>query len=261
MEIITATAILAAMGVILGLILSFAAKVMAVPVNEQAEKVLEALPGANCGACGFAGCADYAEALAQGNTAPNLCTPGGNQVAGEVSEILGLDFADVEEKYAIVACSGDTDHSSYVMEYQGEPTCEACNAMYQGHRSCSHACLGFGDCALVCPVNALSMVKGIAVVDPDCCIGCGLCAKRCPNHLIHIVPRGSRVFVGCSSTDKGGFVRKICSAGCIGCRKCEKACQYGALRWNDNLAAIDPDKCTNCGACVEVCPVGVISKT
>lgn len=260
MGILIAVAIVAVLGIVLGLILSFAAKFMAVPVNEQIEKLIDILPGANCGACGYAGCADYAAALAKEEAPANLCTPGGAEVSQNISEFLGIAAEEVAEMYAIVRCCGNTDNSDYVMDYQGERTCEACSAMYQGRRSCSHACLGFGDCVIHCPYNALHIEKGIAVVDPDLCTGCGICARQCPKHIIAIVPRSSHVYVGCSSNDKGAFVRKLCAAGCIGCRKCEKTCAYGAITWKDNLAAIDPKKCTNCGACIEVCPAHVILK-
>ena len=111
-----------------------------------------------------------------------------------------------------------------------------------------------------CQFGALSIQNGLAVVDRDLCTGCGACAKVCPNHLFEMIPESSKVWVGCASHDKGGTVRKICSVGCIGCMKCQKTCEYGAITVTGNLAHIDPEKCTNCGACVEVCPVHVIHK-
>ena len=130
----------------------------------------------------------------------------------------------------------------------------------QGRRSCAYGCLGYGDCVEACQFNALSIQNGLAVVDRDLCTGCGACAKVCPNHLFEMIPDSSIVWVGCASHDKGGTVRKICSVGCIGCMKCQKTCEYGAITVTGNLAHIDPEKCTNCGACVEVCPVHVIHK-
>lgn len=258
MAIFISVAVVAGIGVAAGVLLTLAAKFMAVPVDERVTNVREVLPGANCGACGFAGCDEYAEKLVNEGVKTNLCTPGGSSVAMKISEILGGDFEEVAAKTAIVKCSGRYGSTSYIMDYQGPMTCEGNNFFYQGRGSCSHACLGFGDCVLACQYGAMSIVDGVAVVDKDLCTACGMCVSKCPNHLIEVVPAGSEVFVGCSSTDKGTFTRKICSAGCIGCKICEKACEYGAIAIENNLARIDPAKCTNCGKCVEKCPTKVI---
>lgn len=250
--------VVAVIGVVSGVILTVAAKFMSIPVDERVANVREVLPGANCGACGFAGCDEYAEKLVREGVPANLCTPGGAEVAGKIGGLLGVAAEAVVAKRAIVKCAGTTETTNYIMDYQGPRTCEACNFMYQGRRSCSHGCLGYGDCAIVCQYDAIRIVDGVAVVDKDACTGCGMCAKRCPNSLIEIVPADSQIHVACSSTDKGAFVRKICQAGCIGCKRCEKVCEYGAITITDNLARIDPEKCVNCGKCAGVCPTGVI---
>lgn len=254
--------VVSGIGLAAGVLLVIASKFMFVPVDETAEKVRACLPGANCGACGFAGCDGYADALAKrdGTVKPNLCTPGGEAAAKGICEVLGLPFEGVKAAKSMIRCSGDFDTSVYVMDYEGPKTCRACNAFYQGRRSCSYGCLGYGDCVEVCKFGALSIQNGLAVVNRDLCTGCGACAKVCPNHLFEMIPDSSAVWVGCASHDKGAFVRKVCKAGCIGCMKCQKTCEYGAITVTGNLAHIDPEKCTNCGACVEVCPVHVIHK-
>ncbi len=255
--IIYPVALVTILGAVLGIVLALASKFMAVEVDETVEKLQEVLPGANCGACGFAGCPAYAAALAEG--APtNLCTPGGKNTAIAISEILGLPVADVEEKSAIVRCSGRISNTDLIMDFEGHPTCAACNSFFQGRKGCSHACLGFGDCVEVCKYDAIKIVDGLAVIDRAKCVGCGMCARLCPNHLIDIIPASSTVYVGCMSTDKGAFTRKVCKAGCIGCKKCEKVCPEGAVTVVDNMAHIDPAKCTNCGLCAEACPRKVI---
>lgn len=259
--IVAPVLIVAVIGIACGVILTLAAKFMAVPVDETVANVRAVLPGANCGACGYAGCDEYAEKLASGEAKGNLCTPGGASVAQEIGKALGQSVEEVVEMQAIVRCSGTCEKTNYIMDYQGPQTCEGNNYFYQGRGSCSHACLGFGDCVTVCQYDAIQIVDGIAVVDPIACGGCGMCAKVCPNSLIHIVPKASHVFVGCSSTDKGAFTRKICQMGCIGCKRCEKTCEFGAVTIENNLASIDPEKCTNCGACIEVCPTRVIQST
>lgn len=247
-----------AIGLLAGVILVIAAKFMAVEVDERLTAVRDILPGANCGACGFAGCDDYAAKLVNDGVATNLCTPGGSEVSRKISETLGVEFADVVEMYGIVRCSGDCDATHYIMDYTSRPTCAAANIFFQGRGTCSYACSGYGDCIEACQYDAIHIVNGVAVIDKQRCSGCGMCAKRCPNHLITMIPTTSHVFVGCHSTDKGAMTRKICSHGCIGCKKCEKTCPEGAIVITENLAAIDPAKCTNCGACMAQCPTGVI---
>ena len=250
--------IVSGLGLACGVVLVIASKLMAVPVDTTVETLRAALPGANCGACGYAGCDAYAAALAQGGVKTNLCTPGGDSVSRKLSEILGVAYEDVEEQKAFMRCNGDFDTSEYIMEYDGPKTCKACNSFYQGRRTCTHGCLGFGDCAEVCKFNALTIVNGLAVIDRAACTGCGACAKICPNHIIGVASDKARVHVACSSHDKGAYTRKVCTAGCIGCMKCQKTCEFDAIKVTDNLAAIDPAKCTNCGKCVEVCPTKVI---
>lgn len=259
-QILTPVLFVLVVGLLAGIILAIAAKYMAVEVNETAQNIREMLPGANCGACGCAGCDEYAEKLANGTAATNLCIPGGKNVVNQISSYLGLSGGDIEEQVAVVRCSGIRDKTPYVMDYKGLGTCEANNTFYQGRGSCSYACLGFGDCVSVCKYGAMNVIDGVAVVDRDACVGCTLCAAACPNDLITMVPKSSEIFVGCSSHDKGAYTRKICLAGCIGCKKCERECEFGAITIEDSLAVIDPNKCTNCGACMAVCPSQVIKK-
>ena len=259
--IILPVAIVAIIGIVSGVILTVADKFMSVPVDERVSNVRAVLPGANCGACGFAGCDEYAEKLVNDGVKTNLCTVGGGAVAHQISDLLGADFEEVVAKCAVVKCTGSREKTSYIMDYQGPQTCAACSSFYQGRGSCSHACLGYGDCLQACQYGALYLVNGVAVVDKEACIGCSMCAASCPNNLIEVIPAASGIFVGCSSTDPGGKVRKLCKSGCIGCKRCEKACEYGAITVENNLASIDPAKCTNCGSCVEVCPTKVIRHT
>ncbi len=245
-------------GLIAGLHLSIASKIFEVKVDETVVKLREALPGANCGACGCAGCDEYAAKMAAGEAPANLCPVGGASVAAKLSEILGVEVGSIEAKRAVVKCRGHLQTTDYIMDYVGPQTCVTAKLFYNGRTSCNFACLGYGDCVNACNYNALEIVNNIAKVDESMCIGCSACAKACPNGILEILPVSQKVYVACSSKDKGADTRKVCTNGCIGCKKCERTCEFGAITVTDNVAHIDPEKCTNCGKCAEGCPTKCI---
>ncbi len=245
-------------GLIAGLILSVASIVFAVPVNETEEALVGVLPGANCGACGFAGCSGYAAALAAGTAEVGLCSPGGPDVAAECAEILGVSAGSMEKKVAVIQCAGTCDVVNQKLDYHGIDTCQAVSLMWSGDSACQYGCLGHGDCAAVCPENAITICNGLATVNTDLCVGCGICAKACPKNVIIIEPLKFNQHVRCLNKDKGAETRKTCKVGCIGCMKCQKECEAGAITVTNFNATIDYDKCTNCGHCKEVCPVHAI---
>jgi electron transport complex protein RnfB len=259
---IVPVALVTGMGLLAGGILTIADKFMAVEMDETAANILAVLPGANCGACGYAGCEDYANALAADKeehmVKTNLCTPGGNNVAMAISEILGVEFEGASSKFAIMKCSGTHERTKYNMDYQGPPTCKANKLFFRGRGVCEAGCMGFGDCVAVCNYDAIRIINGIAAINKNRCVGCGLCAKACPNKLIELAPETTNVVVGCSSVDTGRVTRQKCTIGCIACKICEKNCPEDAIHVIDNHAVIDYTKCTNCGTCVSKCPRKVI---
>ena len=259
MAILIPVLICLAVAVVCAIILTVSNILFGVKEDEKFLAIRDALPGANCGACGYSGCDGYARALSEGKISEtNLCVPGGDGTAKEIASILGVEAADVVEKVAYVACNGTCDAVQRKYDYQGHKTCRTANMAYSGDKFCTFACLGYGDCAVVCPQNAITVDNGVARVDPRKCIGCGICVRECPNGIIHLINDTERVVVECSNHDKGALVRKYCSNGCIGCMKCQKTCPNGAITVKDNLATIDYSLCTGCGACVEVCPVHCI---
>ncbi len=259
MNILIPVAILFGIALVCAVLLTVASKYFGIKEDETAVAIRDCLPGANCGACGYSGCDGYAKALAEKTTQEtNLCVPGGDNVAKEIAGILGVEAVDVVEKVAYVACNGTCDAVKRKFDYQGEKSCKLANMAYSGDKFCNFACLGYGDCAIACPKNAITIEKGTAHIDPRKCIGCGICVRTCPNSIIHLINDTSRVVVECSNKDKGALTRKYCANGCIGCMKCQKACPNGAITVIDNLATIDYSLCTGCGECAKVCPVHCI---
>ncbi len=261
-EILTAVIPVVIIGILCGVILVVASKVMAVKENEKIPVLRECLPGANCGACGFAGCDGYAKALAENEgTKTNLCVPGGDSVSKKLSEILGVEFADVIEKVAVVHCSGDCEANKDKVEYHGIESCSAIKQIFGSKGSCSYGCLGLGDCQKACPNDAICIENGIAHINTKLCVGCGICVETCPNKIISLIPDVENVIVACSNKDKGALTRKACTNGCIGCKKCEKVCSANAIKVIDNVAVIDYSKCPDCddfGICARECTVGCI---
>ncbi len=251
--------IVAVIGLVAGIILTIAAKLMFVPVDERVAAIREVLPGANCGACGFAGCDDYANALGEdSDVLPTLCPVGGSAIATQIAGILGVEAGEVEPKVAVVRCNGNDQATNLIMDAQRVHTCKSAKMFYGGQWACTHGCLGLGDCVAECQYDAIRVINGVAVVDREACVGCGACAKACPNQVIRIINEKNKVFVGCKSTDKGAKTRKACSNGCIGCMKCKKVCKFEAIEIENNLASIVYDKCKNCGLCAKECPTGAI---
>ena len=106
--ILLAVLSVAIIALLCSVMLVVASKVMAVPEDPLFPAVRECLPGANCGACGYAGCDGYAKALASGEEKrTNLCVPGGDGGAAAVAAVLGVEAEDVEEMVAAVVCGGD----------------------------------------------------------------------------------------------------------------------------------------------------------
>ncbi len=257
--IIFATVAVTVIGLICGAGLAIASKFMSVKVDDRIPKVRECLPGANCGACGFAGCDGYAAALVGDPDLPvNLCVPGGSTAAASIGAVLGREAGEVEKVVAQVRCSGTCEATSVKMDYKGLDSCAGAKLLFGGTGACVYGCIGLGDCAKVCPEDAISIRGGLAWVDAKKCIGCGKCVKTCPNGVIALRPADAHMVVDCNSRQKGAGTRKACKVGCIGCKLCERNCHTGAITVTDNLASIDYSKCDGCGKCIEVCKAGCL---
>jgi electron transport complex protein RnfB len=250
--------VMGSIGLLLGLGLAFAAKKFAVPKDPRVEAIEAVLPGANCGGCGYPGCAAYAVAVVEGRAAVNGCSAASSAAHSEIARVMGTQAVDKEKETAIVLCNGGRSAVN-AFEYHGPETCKSAILVMGGQKACSYGCLGFGDCVKVCPFDAMIMGdNGIPVIDTVKCVACGKCVEECPRNIITLWPLNRKVVVACSSRDKGGIARKACSVACIGCGKCEKVCPVQAIVIDGFLARIDPDKCINCGLCASECPTGAI---
>ncbi len=258
-NIIYATALLGIMGALFGALLAVAAKIFYVEEDPRIAEVRAALAGANCGACGYAGCDGYAAAVVNEGAPPNKCAPGGEKSSNAICSIMCLDATAAEKEVAYVACSGNAEVAKFLFTYDGPRDCRAAMSFgNKGPKLCRFACIGLGNCEAVCQFDAMHIVNGVAKVDREKCVACMMCAEACPKQIIKKVPYKQKLLVGCRSTDKGGVVIKQCGVGCIGCKKCENACAKDAIHVVDNLAVIDYDKCIGCGLCASVCPRGIL---
>ena len=253
--VILALGVLGVVGLIFGILLEVADKKLAVEVDPRIAKVGEALGGANCGACGYAGCSALAEAIVSGEAKPNAC-PAANMAA--ISEALGITVEEGEKMVARVICQGHNGVAKERYKYDGYTSCATAASMAGGPKECAYACIGLGDCMRVCSFGAISMNNGIASIDPNVCVACGNCERACPRSAIRIIPAETKVLVLCRNKDIGRVARAACMKACIGCGRCVKECKYGAIAVEDGYARIDPEKCTRCGACAKVCPCGCI---
>ena len=257
--ILTATAVVGVVGIFVGLFLGVAGIKFRVEVDEREEAVLAALPGNNCGGCGYAGCSGLAAAIARGEAPVNACPVGGAPVGEKIAAIMGVEAGTSERKVAFVACMGDCDKARQDYDYYGAQDCRMMGFVPGGGpKSCNSGCLGYGTCVKACPFDAIHVVNGVAVVDREKCKACGKCVEACPKHLISLIPYDAKYVVACSSKDKGPVTMKACEAGCIGCGLCARNCPSQAVSVKDFHATIDQEKCTGCGTCAEKCPKNCI---
>lgn len=253
--ILTAALVVGLVGIFMGLFLGVAGIKFKVEVDEKEEAVLAALPGNNCGGCGFAGCSGLAAAIAKGEAPVNACPVGGEAVGEKIAAIMGVEAESSERKVAFVHCQGDCEKTHKDYDYSGIEDCRMMSFVPGGGpKSCNSGCLGYGTCAKVCPFDAIHVVNGVAVVDKEKCKACGKCIAVCPKHLISLIPYSAKQVVACSSVDKGPVTMKACDVGCIGCGLCVRNCPEQAVKVENFHAVIDHEKCIGCGACQEKCP-------
>ncbi|MCR5217017.1 MAG: RnfABCDGE type electron transport complex subunit B, partial [Lachnospiraceae bacterium] len=260
MELLIPAAVVGGLGLFLGVFLGVVSEKLKVDVDPREDQVREALPGANCGGCGYPGCDALASAIVRGEAPCNACPVGGRAVAEKISAIMGEEVKTGVRQVAYVKCAGVCGVANRAYAYTGVMDCNIASCMpNSGDKTCTYGCLGYGSCVKACPFDAIHIVNGIAKVDPERCKACGKCVAACPRHLIEMVPENAKVLVACNSRAVGMQAKKACGAACIGCGACEKQCPFGAITVVDHVAHIDQSLCKSCGKCIMKCPTGAIT--
>ena len=257
MSIILFTAIIAAaLALVLGVTLGFFREFFAIPEDPKVKEIAGVLPGANCGACGFPGCDNYAAAIADSSAHANLCTVGGASAAKKISAITGSDAGEVIETVAVLACQGSSIHTPLKGTYTGVQTCRGAK-IAGGTKLCSWGCLGFGDCVKVCKFGAISMTdKFLPKVDYSKCTGCKVCTAECPMELLKNTARNQKGAIPlCSNKNPvKQMVAKTCKISCFKCGLCVKNCPVQCISLDTFIPVVDLSKCDSCGKCAEKCP-------
>ncbi len=252
--------VLAGLGIVFGVALAIVAARFVVKVDPKVEQVRNTLPGANCGACGFAGCMGYAEAVV-GNpdVAVSMCAPGKSAIAEKIAEITGKKAEKVDPKIARVFCQGGKNLSQRKFIYTGVQDCAAAVLAAGGDKSCEYGCLGYATCMRACPFDAITMsADNLPIISKEKCTACGTCVTACPKQVIELALESKAVVISCHSRDKGADTKKKCQVGCIACGICVRTCPVDAIKIDNNTARIDHAKCIVCGLCVRKCPTNAI---
>ena len=254
---------MSSIGVGAAVILYFVAQKFKVVEDPKIDIVDEALPGANCGGCGYAGCRAFAEGMVKAGTMEGFfCPVGGNDLMKDLAPILGVVAVEKKPQIAVLRCNGSVKNSIPKFIYDGDNTCSFTTNLSAGAGGCKFGCLGGGECVDACDFDAMYMDEetGLPVVKINC-VACGACVEACPRDILELRDRGpkeKRIFVSCINEEKGPLAKKNCSVACIGCKACVKVCNFDAIDFDNFLAYINYEACTLCRKCVEVCPTDAI---
>lgn len=252
--------ILLVLAMLFAIALAYLGKKLAVSRDERIDQVRDCLSGANCGACGYAGCDGFATALVEGKAELSSCNATSKEKKEEIAEILGL--TDTGEATKVVVCCHGGQDAKDKYDYVGYGDCRSMELLAGGRKQCAWGCLGTGSCVDACQHHAVTVKQeGYSEVSLSKCISCGKCISVCPKKIIKRIPASATYYVACSNHQKGKEVRELCTKGCIACGICVKQCEVGAITIVDNLATIDYTKCINCGKCAAKCPQRCIVST
>jgi Na+-translocating ferredoxin:NAD+ oxidoreductase subunit B len=258
--VIDAIAILGGVGLTFGALIALANRKLQVWEDPRIDAVAGLLPGANCGACGLAGCRAFAEAAVGGQIAPARCTVMGEREVATVAAYLGIDAGEAERRVARLLCAGGSDIAPRKAVYDGLESCAAAVAVAGGGKGCTWGCVGLADCAVACAFAAIHMSPtDLPVVDPELCTACNDCVEACPLGLFVLSPVAQRLLVQCRNLLEGEAATAVCSVACNGCGRCAVDAAPGLIEIRSGLAVVDTTKIeTAAAAATARCPTGAI---
>ena len=203
-----------AMGLIAALLLGIASKLFYVPVDPLVQAVAEALPGANCGACGFAGCSSCAKAIARGRARADACLAGGPEVSVCIAQLLGVTIELREPDTARLGCWYNLEDADTRFIYDGAKDCRAAMLLFGGSKVCEIGCLTLGSCVAACPFDAISIgSRGLPEVNRSLCTGCGTCEQICPKGIIRLTSESRRTLHLYTDDECTAPCQRTCPAG------------------------------------------------
>jgi len=259
-DVLIATLFMAGLGGLLSAGLAGANRRLYVEEDPRIDAVEEMLPGANCGACGQAGCRAFAEAVVAGKTAPALCSVSPPEGIKNIAGYLGVGAGAAVKRVARLACAGGTNVAWNRASYGGAQTCRGAALIAGGGKGCSWGCLGLGDCEAVCDFGAIRMNEhDLPVVDEDRCTACNDCVEVCPKDLFSIHPVNHHLWVACKSLAEGDAALAECAVACNACGRCAADAPGGSVVMRDNLPAIDYSRGSQLNReIIQRCPTGAI---
>jgi len=258
---------LLSIGVLASALLGVASRVFYVEEDPLIEAVNEALPGANCGGCGYAGCSAYAEAVVKDPSVPaNLCVAGSAKTTEDVGRLSGKAAEATAPRVSFRRCSKHESTVAPRFSYEGMRSCAAAHKLQEGPDVCTYSCLGLGDCAVACPFDAIVIKDGMATIIIENCVACGKCISACPRNVLEMIPHEHRVMVFCGTLNKAKAAMDACSVGCINCNACVRKCPAKAITSENGLITIDHEACMAygpdcCEVCVDACPRKILRCT
>jgi Na+-translocating ferredoxin:NAD+ oxidoreductase subunit B len=258
--ILLSIAILGGVGLTFGALIALTHRKMWVYEDPRIDGVADLLPGANCGACGLAGCRAFAEAAVHGTVAPAKCTVMSPDMLEDVAAFLGVDAGSETKRVARLLCAGGSDVAPPKASYIGITSCAAAVSVGGGGKGCAWGCVGHGDCAVSCTFDAIVMNDlGLPVVDIEKCTACGDCVDACPLDLFTIMPLDHHLVVQCRNLLNGDAATSVCAVACNACGKCVQDAAAGLIEIRRGLAVIDYNQIGLANErAIERCPTGAI---